>query len=87
MSKSIIVIDTPTRCGECRFARLYNTILSRDLIMCTAVKNDLFVWRDDKPKWCPLRPLPQKVHTVNINGIECGLGWNTCIDEITGETE
>ena len=83
MSKSILVIDTPTRCGECRFARFYNTILSRDLIMCTAVKNDLFVWRDDKPKWCPLRPLPNKWHDTSF----IAKGYNACLDEIEGETE
>lgn len=68
--KAILVIDMPTRCDECRFARLYNTILSRDLIMCTAVKNDLFVWRDDKPKWCPLRPIPDKAAEDLVEGLD-----------------
>ena len=42
------------------------------------------------PDWCPLKPLPEKKeYIVPIDNVESqkdiiAVGWNACIDEITG---
>lgn len=79
MSKSVLVIDTPKYCALCAlrsgvhhpFCRVNN----RDI-------TDLSI----RPDWCPLKPLPEKMtgvaSTDHWNSIK--VGWNGCIDEITG---
>lgn len=98
--KAIIVIDMPKVCGECR-ASFYG-----DVWYCYAgeYRRPLFTENiQEKPSWCPLRPLPQKADKgmeVDISGgddYESGYihgwhrgvdkGWNDCLDEILGETE
>lgn len=43
-----------------------------------------------KPDWCPLKPLPErKEYIVPIDNVESqkdiiAVGWNACIDKITG---
>lgn len=83
MSKSVLVIDTPKYCALCvlrsgvhhPFCRVNN----RDI-------TDLSI----RPDWCPLKPLPEKKeYIVPINNVESqkdiiAVGWNACIDEITG---
>lgn len=83
MSKSVLVIDTPKYCALCvlrsgvshPFCRVNN----RDI-------TDLSI----RPEWCPLKPLPEKKeYIVPIDNVESqkdiiAVGWNTCIDEITG---
>lgn len=71
-NKSVLVIDTPLTCEECI---LYNVVYYPD-----KNKKENICY-----KYCPLRPLPEKMswgHTVDY--IE---GYNACLDEITGETE
>lgn len=79
MSKSIIVIDTPSRCGDCRLA---------DFGKCWGSNSYLHLSTKDRPKECPLRPLPQKVE-MDMNEYYEGVadGWNDCIDEILGADE
>ena len=55
MSKAILVIDMPERCDDCN--------------MCyySDGKVQLCYWKDkvidqDKPNWCPLNPLPEKIN-------------------------
>lgn len=79
MSKSVLVINTPKYCALCvlrsgvlhPFCRVNN----RDI-------TDLSI----RPDWCPLKPLPEKMTGVaptdHWNSIK--VGWNGCIDEITG---
>ena len=55
--------------------------------------------RDEyRPYWCPLKPMPNKKEgyqtgatlwdgTPEIRFNEYSIGWNDCLDEITGETE
>lgn len=50
-----------------------------------------------RPDWCPLKPLPEKMEMIgkyNQEYFQKGgkmpsykVGWNACIDEITGEEE
>ena len=45
---------------------------------------------NERPNWCPLKRLPKK-HTAENHRYHLDeeeyLGWNDCIDAITGETE
>lgn len=77
------MIDTPKYCALCvlrsgvhhPFCRVNN----RDI-------TDLSI----RPAWCPLKPLPEKKeYIVPIDNVEANkdiiaVGWNACIDEITG---
>lgn len=87
MSKSVLVIDTPKYCALCvlrsgvlhPFCRVNN----RDI-------TDLSI----RPDWCPLKPLPEKMKVTGFYNDEYfkvggkppsyKIGWNKCIDEITG---
>ena len=69
--KSIIVIDTPSTCSECMFNQIYNSSnICCDLTVCTAVKNRLFILQDDKPKWCPLKQMPDEAAKTLLNGLD-----------------
>ena len=80
--KAVIVIDMPNSCFE-----------------CLAFENERYHgcrvngkehW-EEKPKWCPLRPLPKMVKVSDdayvSDYLDFDLGWNACIKAITGETE
>ena len=48
--------------------------------------------KEDKPDWCPLRPMPEKQEILPTNEYQFGLlgrgfasGWNACIEAIGGE--
>lgn len=87
MSKSVLVINTPKYCALCvlrsgvhhPFCRVNN----RDI-------TDLSI----RPDWCPLKPLPEKMKATGLYNCEYfkagdrppsyKIGWNACIDEITG---
>lgn len=80
--KSILLIDTPKDCGECRL----NSHTEYDFDVC---------WVTQGKGECPLRPLPEvrdeHYHCDNweleriINAESRGFNW--CIDEIMGEKE
>lgn len=52
------------------------------------IRDDLYGVK--KQDWCPLKPLPEKKeYIVPIDNVESqkdiiAVGWNACIDEITG---
>lgn len=90
--KSILIIDTPKCCFDCRLFRegIVDT--------CFPIDRDIhdeeggFDEGGNRPLWCPLRPMPSKLVPFGYldAGNEDGLyekGYNDCIDEITGETE
>ena len=78
MSKSLLVIDTPETCSECPLFEI-------ELYRGCRLGGDHW---EDKPKWCPLRPLPEKTIDASDDYFHgyCN-GRNECIDEILGETE
>lgn len=93
MSKSAFVVDTPNRCVGCFFCE--NEYVGEDMkkeyvtshcrLNGHEIKNI-----ESKPDWCPLRPLPSKIDVGdidNIHNFNRAVGWNTCIDEITGEND
>ena len=91
MSKSILVIDTPTRCYDCPLytsigdedgcADEYGFCDDRNILNQKEAQDKIRF--DEKPTWCPLKPLPNKWHDTS----SIARGFNKCIDEITGETE
>lgn len=86
MSKSVLVMVTPKSCNSCDLCggtfHCFCKVNHRDI-------EDLSI----KPDWCPLRPLPEKREYIGpINNVEANkniiaVGWNACIDEITGEVK
>ena len=92
--KSILVVDMPKDCEYCDCS-FDDTDYG---LFCSPLKRDIFV-RNEKPSWCPLKPLPKKnkydvgkYATVDYeNNVTLGhylnKGWNDCLDAITGETE
>ena len=79
MAKSILVIDTPISCEECILAEFYNSICIAS--GCNMSKTEA----EQKPKWCPLQPMPDKEDYKSVLSIVFVSGWNSCIDEITKE--
>ena len=81
--KAILVIDEmPTRCIGCP---CYYEDRGRCQNTWESVEDDYA-----RPSWCPLRPLPS-FKAVDLNDTRDVVmfchGWNTCLAEITGETE
>ena len=90
MSKSVLVINTPKYCALCVLRSGVNhpfcRVNNRDI-------TDLSI----RPDWCPLKPLPEKMKVTGLyNGehFKAGgklpsykIGWNKCIDEITGKVK
>jgi hypothetical protein len=85
MSKSVLVIDTPENCGKCKFISEF---------WCRAMNGRRVPNNDVIPNWCPLKPLPDKMKLTGVYGREYfqsngkmpsyKIGWNDCVDEITG---
>ena len=83
MTKGIIVVDVPKCCEKCEFM-CFNQYYDPFCV----VSNFDEVIEDDKPHWCPIRPLPEKINYKNRYEIAKELiaeGWNACIDKIIGE--
>lgn len=87
MSKAILVIDMPTRCGECQVCASYQSCaFSIREYWCSTNGKD--VEPDSKPDWCPLKPVPEKydMHTAIAQNFDDDgdyeLGWNDCLDKI-----
>ena len=85
--KNVLVIDAPDKCVNCPLS--YYGI---DGLNCKPLRKMI---EDEKPEWCPLRPLPKPlglekdwrkdIGSVWIDGAR--YGWNACLDKITGETD
>ena len=87
--KSVLVIDTPSSCQECR-------LLDDDNWYCMGYHEacDLSGIHN-RPSWCPLMPMPDKKYVLEeyLNNFGAGrygryeweafkIGWNACIEEI-----
>lgn len=57
MNKSILVIDTPTKCEECPCYT--DEMISKHWNMCRKLNKDVDT-EANKPYWCPLKPIPQE---------------------------
>lgn len=67
MSKAILVIDMPSCCNECPICASYaESAFSIREYWCTASDNtDVDPY--DKPKWCPLKPVPEKIDVPDFD--------------------
>lgn len=89
MGKAVLVINLPEICMVCP---CYD-----DYWMCNLCPDEELTQKEIYEKradWCPLKPLPEKIETdLKIryedqkNEPYYEVGWNACIDAITGETE
>lgn len=83
MTKSILVVDTPDSCINCNMYGFQH---------CYPIQKQIprECLREGKPEWCPLKPMPS-YKAVDLNDTRDVVmfchGWNTCLNEITGETE
>lgn len=69
MSKSVLVIDTPETCIDCIFCQEYRT-KNKEYAYCYVTNGDsendmkpidcIYGYRQSKPDWCPLKPLPEE---------------------------
>ena len=90
MSKAVLVMDMPDSCMGCNF--LYCDA-ENNSESCQAREKSRMVdlEKEDKPDWCPLRPMPEKKPLKgNVSNIqrmmeEMGaVSWNACIDAMIG---
>lgn len=84
MAKAVLVMDMPEQvCQKCILC--YETENEDEYLCCATGK---LVPDGEKPDWCPLRELPEKVH--NDNGCDeysdgHDAGFNACLNKIAGE--
>lgn len=88
MSKSVLVIDTPESCINCKIGQNMSNYMETCIRCPIAGKCALDEEAESIPDWCPLKPLPEKMAIPrgarNVDGLEYAAGYNTCINEITG---
>lgn len=90
MSKSVLIVDTPKNCDECRFCKHeYPYPYCRITIKSI---NDLNTIQD----WCPLSLIPERkilrqyadntaLNMESIMAYQYAQGWNDCIYELMEE--
>lgn len=89
--KAILIINKPTECVDCPCA-----IESEGSYWCNAKCKDVTAEAyEGIPKWCPLKPcperLPQDMYVFEsdalINATNSGYvrGWNDCVEVIENE--
>ena len=78
MSKGIIVMDIPENCEDCLCCHTDNYDF-----YCK--RNGNHVDWEEKPDWCPIRPMPEKAfHEDYCDNGRYDKGWNDCLREIGG---
>ena len=84
MSKAILVMDMPSSCEKCRL----HSFVGKDCDVICKVQGQAQSYEEaykGKPKWCPLREVPQKQEDLPTNIYRDG--WNACIDKILKGSE
>lgn len=100
MSKSVIVIDAPESCRECKFR--YDNYGCCEICILQDDEVDYFYTSKTKPDWCPLSPLPEKTdlqpyidaiakdienddYSLNhVSLYHYARGYNNCLNDILG---
>ena len=92
-NKSVLVIDTPECCNECKLC-YHEYYITHTETYCTVHKSDVFIAVDKhiKPEWCPLSPLPEEIKlkqdedtvydTYSLLMRHYAKGWNEFREEI-----
>lgn len=69
MSKAILVMDMPEKCSECSVCHVVDgNAICQAKITGDSVEGRLTATYT-KPDWCPLRELPEKKNSMNLNTI------------------
>lgn len=90
--KAVLVIDEmPTECIECSFSHVHADD-EYEATHCILMGRKNANGVNTRAKWCPLKPLPKKKNEINVGQMNAeeyfkGVGWNACLDAITGGTE
>lgn len=98
MSKSVLVIDTPKGGASCPLSQKKIDYLKINIVTCLITKETMLVPQAEIiSDQCPLRTFPEKMKLArkyNQEYFQKGgkmpsykVGWNDCIDEITGGKE
>lgn len=79
MSKSALIIDTPSTCSDCGLmgGKIANKVL------CNASGATVISDGDGRPSECPLKELP----FLRTLPSEYTLGWNACLKKMGGIDE
>ena len=87
MAKAVLVMDMPEQvCQKCTLC--YETENDDEYLCCAVGK---LLPDGEKPDWCPLRELPEKMKVCGKYPQPDGItpsykvGWNSCLDEILEE--
>ena len=77
MAKAILVMDMPEKCMDCPC----------EYEGRCEVKFGIYVSLNEKPSWCPLKPMPEKrePNPLSDSNYFEAMGWNACIDAICGK--
>lgn len=83
--KAILVLnEMPSACKECPLRASIDTNFCVKTLLDVTDKE----YYEQKPDWCPLRPMPQKAnHPDFCDAGRYDKGYNACIDEILGDKE
>lgn len=98
MSKAMLVMDKPKKCGDCNFIRPFETgAFSRNPHCCCELmwflkEEDYRVDKNTLDENCPLREVPKKKNdnplaSDTMYKYGYAQGYNACIDEILGDKE
>ena len=88
--KAILVLETPSSCMGCNFMHCE---IEENKEYCEAreIRKQIYLEKEEKPDWCPLKPMPNKNTKQYSDGYKYGKGYqngyNACIDEILGDKE
>ena len=89
--KGIVVVDEiPKGCRSCCLMMIVGVFELR--YMCAKYRNIIqsdIVKNGKKPDWCPIKPIPKRKTGRSLpeydTDIHYEIGWNSCIDAITGK--
>lgn len=84
--KAVLVIDMPQNCGKCPISEyiLFENGKARADAggNCPIANNYIDKW-NERPSWCPLKPMPEKLPEVSYDS--GWWGWNKILDRIIEE--
>lgn len=82
--KVILVLDEmPRSCFDCNLSKEAFDEDLAELIECGIEQSEI-TYGNDRPSWCPLKPLPPKRLDV-LDDDTWQAGWNACLKEIIGD--
>lgn len=88
MAKAVLIMDMPEQvCQKCTLC--YETENDDEYLCCATGK---LLPDGEKPDWCPLRELPEKMEELPSEKYEFGslgrafvAGFNVCLEKILGK--